>query len=64
MHVRVLPSYGLEESKEYLRDDHPILADLARLDGFASASEMWNWFETEYGKEMFQSKFIVVRWKP
>jgi hypothetical protein len=64
MHVRVLPRRGFEESKEYLRNDSPILADLARLDGFASASDMWNWFGTAYGKEMFQSKFMVIRWKP
>ena len=64
MHVRVLPRMGFEESKECLRNDAPILADLARLDGFKNASDMWNWFETTYGREMFQSKFVVIRWLP
>lgn len=40
-----------------------ILEDLAKDDGFNSASEMWKWFEENYGKDMFQSKFIVIRWE-
>jgi hypothetical protein len=62
MHVNVLTRDGLEPSHDYFRDDIHILSDLAKLDGFKNASDMWGWFEKEYGKEMFQSKFIVVRW--
>lgn len=64
MHVNILKRRGLNQSSEYFRNDYPILSDLAKADGFKNASEMWSWFEKEYGHEMYQSKFIVLRWSP
>lgn len=64
MHVNILTRNGLEQGRDYFRDDRFILADLARDDGFDNASEMWSWFEKEYGHVMFQSKFMVIRWNP
>jgi hypothetical protein len=64
MNVNVLTKNGLEQGRDYFRDSCIILSDLAKDDGFKNASEMWAWFEKEYGKDMFQSKFIVVRWVP
>jgi hypothetical protein len=64
MHINILKKSGLAQACDYLRHDGHILSDIARLDGFESASDMWGWFEKAYGKDMFQSKFIVVRWKP
>jgi hypothetical protein len=41
-----------------------LLLEFAKRDGFISSSDMWRWFEEEYGKDMFQSKFIIIRWEP
>ena len=38
--------------------------EIAKRDGFQTSGEMWDWFEKEYGKEMYQSKFMVLRWSP
>ena len=62
MNVNILTKNGMEQGKDYFRDSGVILADLAKDDGFKNASEMWAWFENAYGKDMFQSKFIVIRW--
>ena len=37
---------------------------LAQMDGFDDSIQMWDWFEKEHGKEMYQSKFMVIRWLP
>jgi len=63
MNVNILTKDGLEQGKDYFRDSKFILSDLAKDDGFKNASEMWQWFEEHYGKDMFQSKFIVIRWE-
>jgi len=52
----------LKESRESYYQNFLILEEIARRDGFKNMSEMWNWFRQAYGKEMFQSKFIIVRW--
>lgn len=62
MNVNILTKNGLEQGRDYFRDSSAILSDLAKDDGFKYASEMWQWFEKEYGHVMFQSKFIVIRW--
>jgi len=36
--------------------------DLAIRDGFNGHDEMVSWFLKEYGEELYQSKFIVIRW--
>ena len=64
MHINILRRKGLNQASSYFQNDHFILSDIAKLDGFKNASDMWDWFEKEYGKDMFQSKFIVIRWKP
>jgi hypothetical protein len=64
MHINILRRKGLAQSPQYLQDDYSVLADIAKRDGFKNSSEMWEWFEKTYGKEMFQSKFMVVRWLP
>jgi hypothetical protein len=38
--------------------------ELAKRDGFETSREMWGWFEKKYGHEMYQSKFMVLRWSP
>lgn len=38
--------------------------EIAKRDGFDGSGEMWDWFEKEYEKEMYQSKFMVLRWLP
>ena len=64
MHINILKREGFGQGTEYYRNDFPILSDIARLDGFKNASDMWGWFEKEHGKEMYQSKFMVIRWLP
>lgn len=41
-----------------------LLLEFAKRDGFVTSGEMWDWFEKGYGKEMYQSKFMVLRWLP
>lgn len=36
----------------------------AHCDGFRNAKEMFDWFYQKYGHEMYQTKFMVLRWKP
>lgn len=64
MNVNILTKNGMRQGRDYYRDSTHILSDLAKYDGFRNASEMWAWFEREYGHLMFQSKFIVLRWWP
>lgn len=40
-----------------------LLLEFAKRDGFVSSGEMWDWFESAYGKDMYQTKFIVIRWE-
>jgi len=54
-HIRIFGYSEYDSNPDYLND-------LAKRDGFSSSGEMWNWFEKEYGKEMYQSKFMVLRW--
>jgi len=59
MNVHVLTNNDMAQAMYY---SGAILEDLAKDDGFKNASQMWAWFEKEYGKDMFQSKFMVIRW--
>lgn len=44
---------------------NPVLHDeIAKMDGFDTSGQMWKWFEKEYGKDMYQKKFMVIRWWP
>jgi hypothetical protein len=38
--------------------------EIAKQDGFSTSGEMWDWFKENYGKDMYQSKFMVIRWQP
>jgi hypothetical protein len=40
-----------------------LLIEFAKRDGFGSSGEMWDWFESAYGKDMYQTKFMVIRWE-
>ena len=61
MNVHVIKFGGLDQSQYY---QNCILSDLAKLDGFKNASDMWGWFEKEYSSKMYQEKFMVIRWLP
>jgi hypothetical protein len=38
--------------------------EIAKRDGFSTSGNMFAWFESQYGHEMYQSKFMVIRWLP
>jgi hypothetical protein len=38
--------------------------EIAKRDGFETSGQMWDWFEKEYGKDLYQNKFMVIRWLP
>ena len=41
------------------------LFKLAKDDGFEDDFKMWDWFREEYGNyQLFQEKFMVLRWLP
>lgn len=61
--IRFVRTFG-NMSREAWIQNYLILFEIARRDGFKNTTEMWEWFETNYGKQMYQNKFIVIRWNP
>lgn len=59
LNINILPRNGMK--KAY---DPNILLDFAKMDGFNSSREMFDWFYSHYGKDMYQKRFMVLRWKP
>jgi hypothetical protein len=56
-HLKIIGYSEYDTNPDYL-------LEVAKRDGFNTSSEMWDWFEKEYGHEMYQSKFMVLRWHP
>ena len=40
------------------------LFELAKTEGFKNDSEMWDWFWLEYYTQMYEKKFMLIRWLP
>jgi hypothetical protein len=38
--------------------------DVHQRDGFKTMMDMVDWFYKKYGEDMFNQKFMVLRWKP